>query len=252
MYGLLNFEEKGGHHGSVVCASKNICGMHFFQVSVIHSAYGFLEKSRLKRAAKMMKKAGVHRALFPDGFSGMDIFENFGIAAVHENYLRAMTGAEIARRVMNEHHLSPTETCVGIAGEHMGADVRKALMTLALHVRYTILDLPGGGEGICSVLRREYGVSVLKADREKQLKSPDVILTFGDAKPWGDAKCLWIPCGTCLEWDGYQNAASEVHYSVPPEIEAQIPADCSANAVLSLLLESGVVHENELEVSGIL
>ena len=252
MYGLLNFHEKDTQHGIIVSTIKKICGIAFFEVSVVHSEYRFLEKRRLKKAAKMMKKAGVRRALFPDAFSDMAPFEELHIVPVHESYLRAMTGAEIARCVMEQHHLNPTETCVGISAEHMGAEVRKALMTLVLGVRYTVLDLPSGGEEVCSVLRREYGVSVLKADREKQLKLPDIILTFGKAKPWGDTKSLWIPCGTFLEWEGYQNAVPQVQYSVSPEIEEQIPKDCCQNAVLSLLLEAGIVHENELEVSGIL
>lgn len=252
MYGLLSFEEKNDRRQAVACSVRQICGMRFFQVAVRCSGYGFLEKKRLKKAAKMMHKAGVRRVLFPEGFSDAELFGAFGITAADGGYLRAMTAAEIARRVVAEHGLNPREICVGISGEHMGADVRKALMSLALGVRYTVLDLPGGGEEACSVLRREYGISVLKADRQRQLRLPDVLLTFGDAKPWGGENCLWIPCGTCRAWAGYHNAAPKVRYSVPPEIEEQLPENCSANGLLSLLLEAGIVHENELEVSEIL
>ena len=41
-------------------------------------------------------------------------------------------------------------------------------------------------------------------------------------------------------------------YALPPELEEQVQADCCRNALLSLLLEMGAVHANELEVTEIM
>lgn len=95
----------------------------------------------------------------------------------------------------------------------MSAELRGALMELALHVRYTMLCAGGGGGEACSVLRREYGVSVARNAGAALLKTAELVLTFGDAVPCGAPDCLWLPCGSVHEAEGYRNAAPVVRYS---------------------------------------
>ena len=83
------------------------------------------------------------------------------------------------------------------------------------------------------------------------LKTAELVLTFGDAAPCGAPDCLWLPCGSVHEAEGYRNAAPVVRYSAAPEVEAAMEGIQAQNALLSLLLEMGAVRVNELEVAEI-
>ena len=83
------------------------------------------------------------------------------------------------------------------------------------------------------------------------LKTAELVLTFGDAVPCGAPDCLWLPCGSVHEAEGYRNAAPVVRYSAAPEVEAAMEGIQAQNALLSLLLEMGAVRVNELEVAEI-
>lgn len=251
MYGILTLCAQP-RRPAVESGTRSICGVRFFEVSVAQGGGGWVQKKRWKRAARLMQRAGVRTALFPEGFSGMTPFEKAGIRAAEETYLRQMTAGEIARRAAEVQGICARESCVALVGDTMSAALRRALMELALHFRTAILSVPGGGGEICSVLRREYGVSVLRAAGTEQMKRADVLLTFGSAAPCGDGKCLWLPFGEVTAQEGFQPRALRVRYLLPPALEGQIPEGCNENVLLSLLLEAGAVGTNEMEVSEIL
>ena len=138
--------------------------------------------------------------------------------------------------------------CTGGDHHRGGVDWDKALMELALHVRYTMLSAGGGGGEICSVLRREYGVSVLRDPGQEQLRRADLVLTFGKAAPCGAEGCLWLPCGEVRQAEQFTDAAPAVRYGVPPEVEEQVDIGCDRNVLFSVLLEMGALHANEPEV----
>ncbi len=250
MYGYLTLcapEEK--QRRAVRCGVKPICGVRFYEVYVQRSRSRFVEKRRLRRAARLMERAGVRRALFPEGFSETGLFESCGVQAAQDGYLRTVMAAEIARRMMDAQGFAPTETCVALIGDAMTPALRRTLMELALRVRYTLLSAGGGGGESCSVLRREYGVSVLRNAGEEQLRRADVVLTFGKASPCGKEGCLWLPFGEVTKAEGYENALRRVTCLASPAIEAALPDGCSRSALLSVLLELGAVRPNELEVA---
>lgn len=252
MYGLLTVCSDGKKHRRAVrCGIKAICGVRFYEVCVDSSRSRFLLKKRLRRAARLMERAGVCTALFPRDFSEEKLFESCGVHGAKEQYLQRNMASEITRRAMGDRGLSPAESCVAFLGDNMSAELRKALMEIALHVRYTLLSAGGGGGEICSILRRDYGVSVLRNAGTEQLRRADVVLTFGSAAPCGKNGCLWLPFGTVERAEGYENGVQNVRYAAPPEVEAELQVDCCRNALLSLLLEMGAVHANELEVTEI-
>ena len=249
MFGLVSLVPKEKKRRSAVrCGTKTICGVRFISVTVEESRSGLLQRQRLQKAARAMERASVRTALFPPDFRQVSLFEKHGIRAANEGYLRRMTAGAIARRVLAEHGVRPAECHVALLGDHMSAELRKALMELALHARYTMLSAGGGGGEICSVLRREYGVSVLRDPGQEQLQQADMVLTFGKAAPCGAPECLWLPCGEIVCAEGYINAAPGVRYGVPPEVEDQVRVNCDRNALLSILLEMGALRSNELEV----
>lgn len=253
MFGIVSVcTEKRGRQAAIENELLRICGVRFLSVTVFAGRNPALQVGRWKRAAKQMERAGVRTALFPAAFSHAALFEKRGIRAADEGYLRQMTAAAVARRAAAQRGIEPRESCVALMGDHMSAALRKALMELALHFRHTILAVPGGGGEICSVLRREYGVSVLRSTGKTQMERADVLLTFGEAVPCGRSGCLWLPCGTVTAQEGFENGADTVRYLLPPKLEEQIPDGCCTNALLSLLLETGAVRTNELEVSEIL
>ena len=253
MFGFLVLQAENKHrHAAVQCGTKTICGVRFFAVTVAQSRSVLLQKRRLRKAAKLMERSGVHTALFPEGFCDTAVFRRYGVQEAGEDYLRRMTAGAIARRALAEQGRNPAECRAALLGDCMDVQLRAALMEIALHVRYTMLNAGGNGAEICSVLRREYGVSVLRDAGEEQLRQADLVLTFGGGQPCGAPGCLWLPFGSVTEAEGYQNGALRVEYALPPELEEQVQADCCRNALLSLLLEMGAVHANELEVTEIM
>lgn len=252
MYGYLTLyapEEKRGK--AVKCGAKSICGVRFYEVCVARSRSRFVEKRRLRKAARLMERAGVRTALFPETFSETALFEYCGIRPAEDGYLRTVMAAEIARRMMEAHGCTPGETCIALIGDAMTPALRRTLMELALRVRYTLLSAGGGGGESCSVLRREYGVSVLRNPGEEQLRRANVVLTFGKAAPCGAEGCLWLPFGDVTEVEGYENAMRCVSCLAAPAVEAALPEECSRSALLSILLEMGAVRPWELEVAEI-
>ena len=251
MFGFLLLQEGAKRRRAAVqCDTKTICGVRFFAVTVAQSGSALLRRRRLRKAARLMERAGVHTALFPQTFSDLAPFEKHGVHAAEETYLRRMKAAAIARRAMAARGLCGADCCAALLGDRMDAALRAALMELALEVRYTMLRASGGAEE-CAVLRREYGVSVLREPGAAQLRRADVVLTFGSAQPCGAENCLWLPFGAVTEAEGYRSGAAQVCYAAPPEVEAQLQLDCSRNALLSLLLEMGAVRAEELEVTQI-
>ncbi len=250
MYGiiLLAPQEKGKRRAALRCGTKTICGVRFFAVSVEQSRSKVMQMRTLRKAARAMERAGVRTALFPPAFAHAALFERRGIRAADESYLRRMTAGAVARRVLADHGKRAAECRVAVLGDHMRAEVRKALMELALHVRYTMLSAGGGGGEICSVLRREYGVSVLRDPGQEQLRRADLVLTFGKAAPCGAEGCLWLPCGEVRQAEQFTDAAPDVRYGVPPEVEEQVDIGCDRNVLFSVLLEMGALHANEPEV----
>ena len=252
MFGILSLcQEEHGRGSAIRCHTEMICGICFFKAAVRCGRNTFLMRRRLRRAALLMKRAGVHTALFPEQFSEDRLFEKYGVRRAKEAYLRKMTAGQIACRAMAERGINAALCPVALLGDRMTAPLRKALMEIALHARCTMLCAGGGGGEACSVLRRDYGVSVLRNAGEEQLCRAGVVLTFDAAVPCGRKDCLWLPFGTVTQAQGYENAFGTVRYAAPPEIEKQIPDDCCRNALLSLLLELGILHAGDLEVVGV-
>ena len=68
MFGYLSFAPQGERlRGGVRPETKTICGVRFFAVSVEQSRSRMVQARRLRRAARIMERAGVRAALFPAG-----------------------------------------------------------------------------------------------------------------------------------------------------------------------------------------
>lgn len=227
---------------------QTICGLRFCRINVLRSRSRLIERVRLKKAARYMARSGVRRALFPEGFMAPDLFAKQGIAPSDDTALRRRMAAAITRRVMSDRGVNPSECRILLLGDTMEPALTSALMELALHVRYTMISAGGGGGEVCSVLRREYGVCVLREPGAEQASQAQVVLTFSGARPEGAGNCLWLPFGSVTQAEGYVNAAAVIRCSAAPEIEARIAELPCRNAMLSLLLETGALHTNDLEI----
>lgn len=252
MFGLvLVQQDRKGQKKAVQCELRRICGVRFLAAVVEGSKRKFIEKQRMARAAKRMMRAGIRVAAFPENFAYMDVFEKYHIQAATDTCLRCATAAKAARWVLQERGLAPGECSIALLGDHMSVQMGRALTELAIHVRYTMLNAGGGGGEICSVLRREYGVSVLRNVGPEQLQRADLIVTFGAAAPDGRKDVLWIPAGEITQAEGYHSVLEKCTYVLPPKADGQIPEECGRNAVLSMLVEAGALRPEELEVTEI-
>ena len=253
MFGILEVVNGGaGRRVAVLSGVKRLGGGRFFVVSTVRCRSGLLWTRRLHRAVRVFQRAGVGTVIFPAAFDRQALFEKAGVAAAGEETLRRRTAGAAARVLLAQHGLSAPACCALLLGDHMSADLRRTLTELALHVRYTMLCAGGGGGEVCSMLRREYGISVLREPGAEQLARARLQLTFGAARPVVPPPCLWLPCGACTAAEGFENSAPYIQYAVPEPLEASLGASgASRNALLSALLEMGTLRPEEVEVTEI-
>ena len=133
MFGLLTIAEKdAARRAAVECAVRDVCGVRIFEVSVLPGRGPLGQRRRLQRAARQMQRAGVRRALFPEEFLQQFLFAKYGIVAARGEYLRRMTAGKIARKLLEQNGMDPAACHVALLGDHMSAELRGALMELAL------------------------------------------------------------------------------------------------------------------------
>ncbi len=221
---------------------RDVCGVRIFEVSVLLTrAFGAAPAVAARRPADAACRCA------PGAVSGRVFaavpFAKYGIVAARGEYLRRMTAGKIARKLLEQNGMDPAACHVALLGDHMSAELRGALMELALHVRYTMLCAGGGGGEACSVLRREYGVSVARHAGAALLKNSG---TGVDLRRRGALRCAGLSLAALRQRTRgrrVRNAAPVVRYSAAPEVEAAMEGIQAQNALLSLLLEMGAVRQ---------
>ena len=121
---------------------------------------GYWGKRRLRRAARLLARAGAVRVLVPRGFSGWEALEAHGLRRVDPlPFLRAHA-APMAVAALERAGRDPARCAVALRGERAGRDLERAARQLCPQVREVCVSAPRGGEALCGALRWEYGMAV--------------------------------------------------------------------------------------------
>lgn len=243
MFGFVEWtQESKGRRGARI-GERVIGGVTFLTLSLYREEkYRPLSlRHRSAAGAKLLRKAGVTRAVFPRDFPFLEVFEKQGITQVEELFLRRELAAAFAAFVLAQKGVSPVSANVAVVTDRMSAEVMRAVTDLCRRNRYVLLAAPRSAD-FCRELRRSYGVSVLQDPTEEQLRRADVLLLFSPRPE------LLAPGGTVLPL--YEGAEGTFAWSAVLSGEA-LPAECDLSRLLAALREAGALRPECLEIRSV-
>ncbi len=200
-------------------------------------------RRRVLAAAKRLHKAGVTRAVLPEGFPFREQLEKYGIRPVSTLSLRRALAADWVRAAMEEKGLSGGSAKLAVCAAQLTGELVRTVTELSLRNRYVLLDLPYGGEDLCRQLRREYGVSLLLGPAREQVEGAEVLLLFDRREDLRRTNPVVLPL--------YEDEEAAVPpLALPPALEEQLPAGADRGQMLAALREAGAVRPGQIAVGG--
>lgn len=245
MIGILLWKEPQGglRQRPVTLTERNILHMRFLCAEITRgprtpeTALGW----RVSSAARRMRRAGVTRAVLPDGFPCKAQLERQGIRPVSTLALRRRLAADWVRQSLAERGMSPGGARVAVSAAQMTGELVRTVTELSLRHRYVLLDVPYGAEELCRRLRREYGVSLLLGPDREQLEEADAVVLFDPRTDLRRRSGVTLPL--------YDEGAPMGGLSLPPALEERLPEGAGRGQLLAALLETGALRPGQVTAS---
>ena len=245
MIGILLWKEpqRGIRQRQVTLAERSVLHMRFLCAEIVRGPRTPEPslRRRVSSVAKRLRKAGVTRAVLPEGFAYGPQLEKYGVRPVSTLALRRRLAADWVRQALAERGVSPGGAKIAVSAAQMTGELVRPVTELSLRHRYVLLDVPYGGEELCRRLRREYGVSLLLGPDREQLEEADALVLFD---PRTD---LRQKGGTALPL--YDEAAPMGRLSLPPALEERLPEGAGRGQLLAALVEAGAVPPGQVSAS---
>ena len=223
MLGYVTFEKCRW----VRSGEETICGGKFFCVYLPSKP----QLRQIRKAARMMKKRGVKRAVFPAGYDAAN-WRRWGIEAVN--------GLAFRRRLLLQLLWWGTGegkwVRAGICAQNADFWAQKAARYLAGKSRYLLLDCGEGTEVLSAALQREWGIAAVREPAASQFSACQILLLFA---PREDIVCR----GTVLPF--YEGAKLPWKYRFRG-IETCLAAD--SEQLGAALFEMGILREKDVEI----
>lgn len=207
-------------------------------------------RRRAVRAAKAMAYLGVRAAVFPKDFSFCEEFARWEIRPFPVLPLYRKMAAEVVFRIMQERGMDARNVTVAVSGERVSYFMREAAVKISQKARYMSLAAGPGGEALCSMLRRDYGVPIVFGPTEKQREAADIRLLFSQTKA-GD-KGIDVALYEDAPIRGNAPTATGASFRLCREMDETLPQDCNRTQLLAALMESGAILPGDIEVESII
>lgn len=146
------------------------------RVLVLSLRRGWWGRYDAHRAARLLSRAGVRHAAFPEAFAFLPLFAARGISPAPQTPLREARAAALLRLCLRQRALRP-ETLV-LCGASPSRVLTDAARTLCARMRYVQLDLDAGGGGLAARLWCELGVSPRLVPAPPKLCANEAALLF--------------------------------------------------------------------------
>lgn len=121
---------------------------------------GWRAGRRLKRAGRLLRKAGVLRVLTPEGFQGWEALRRFGLREVDPAPFLRAHAAPLAVAALEKRGERPERCAVALRGARAEREMIRAAHALSQRFREVCVSAPGGGEELGRAMREEYGMAV--------------------------------------------------------------------------------------------
>lgn len=228
---------------TVTAEETAILRVPFLRVEVLRGPRtrpGTLER-RMIRAAQKLRQAGIVRTVLPADFPAAGWPRRHGVEPVSTLALRRSLAVEMVRRITAERGWAPGSVRVAVTAAQMTGELVRTVTELALGYRYVLLDVPYGGEELCRRLRREYGVSLLLYPSREQLEESQVLVAFDRRTDLAGKNEAEVAL--------YEGADAPLPpLTVPPSVEAQLPAGANRLQLLAALRGAGVLAPGQISL----
>lgn len=241
MFGYVEWSHLSGRSRGEKTEERRILNLPFCCVGMQRRERtpDFLLRRRALAAAGRLRREGVVRAVFPEAFPYVGLFERRGVRPVDALPLfRALTG-ELIRGKMAEQGLSERSAVIALSADRMSADLERAVTEISIRSRYVLLNVPYGGEELCRRLRREYGVSLLLTGEREKLEQADVLALYAPRPDLSGKNRVLLPLYPGAE-------LPPVCLRLPPELEEKLPRGCRRPELLAALFEAGAVRAGQI------
>lgn len=245
MFAILLEKEKPR---GVECASAYLAGVKFFVAKT--NTTGMRAAPRLRKAAKLIRRAGISRCVFPEGFQQNEIFLRVGIEPVDTAPLYLAAAPAITEAALTKKGICLRDASVAIAGD--GSWAEETLAATAAKVRSASIYSLHGCERLCEKLRRESGVSVRIIEPRDTECTCDALVTFGDSPVKGNACAVWIkagkPPGTGVCAD---NEPRKILFEDIEETRDDETLSLDKDQLISALIQAGALDARSFKVKDI-
>ncbi len=189
-------------------------------------------RRRIRKAALLLRRSGVHRTLAPPDFSDWPQLERFGVLPVDTVPFLQSMALPLTLSALAGSGVHPEHAVVLLAGRRASKAFCDAAVALCPRIQQIVISAPSGGAGLADYLRREYGLPVLQHSR-----APHLILLFSAAELDSKAPTFRL----------YSPAPELLGYSIRPKT-IPLPNGCEVLPFLAVLWESGRLTVSDIEV----
>ena len=130
-------------------------------------------KKRIHLAASVLRRQGIRKLCFKESFPYKEpsLWESF--IEMDSVFLYETMAGQIASRISGDG-----EKTAAFFARRVLEREEKALLSLCRNYRYILVSIETGGPGVCSNIRRKFGISVVERPTERQLLGADTALFF--------------------------------------------------------------------------
>ena len=156
MLGQIVYSTQG--HGRLYLEEATVHGLPMLRAAIDPGSCW--AKHRLKKAGKLLGRAGVRRVLVPQGFAEWEVLEKFSLRRVDPMPFFKAHAAPLAVAELRRQGREPGQCAVALRAIRTDREVVQAAQELCAQVRDVCISVPKGGAQLSDRLRWEYGVAV--------------------------------------------------------------------------------------------
>ena len=199
-----------------------------------------IQRRLVCRAAGLLHREGIVRAVFPKEFPWLEVFAQYHIYPADPMVLCRALAAELVQARLDACGQTGKGVTVAVSAQRLTEDVRRTVTELCIRNRYVMLAAPERDDGFCRKLRREYGIPLVQTENAEQLAKAAVVVRFS-------------PEATYTQ---QQNVIDLFLGGIPlketlcllPELEAQLPGECDRMQLLAALYGAGAVRLGQIRI----
>lgn len=200
----------------------------------------FVQRRLAARAAKLLHREGVSRAVFPEAFPWMEVFAQYHIYPVDPMVLCRALAAELVQARLDAGGQTGKRVTVAVCTRRLTEDVRRTVTELCIRNRYVMLAAPERDDGFCRKLRREYGIPLVQTENMEQLAKAAIMVRFSPETKWAEKQEVidLFPDGMPLRET----------LCLSPELEEQLPHGCDHMQLLAALHSAGAIRPGQIRI----